>query len=292
LGRRLKKHALPTAAPLAILGRVGSAKDRADMQAATIACADLAPLIGSASAPILIDVRRAADFEADPALLPGSFRGDPEDWGSWAVTLPPGRDIVVYCVHGRQVSQDAAEGLRRVGLRARHLTGGIAEWRERAGPIVARGRAASLGDRSSAWITRERPKIDRIACPWLVRRFIDPRAVFLYVPEGEVAAMAAATGAVPYDVSGAELGHHGERCSFDAFIAGYAITDPALALLADIVRGADTGRPDLTPQSAGLLAMSHGLSILCSDDHAMLEQGMLFYDTLYAWCRGQAGPVS
>jgi rhodanese-related sulfurtransferase len=262
------------------------------MQAATIACADLAPLIGSAGAPILVDVRQSADVSADPALLPGSFRGDPEAWGSWAVELPPGRDIVVYCVHGRQVSRDTADGLRRVGLQARFLAGGIAEWRKIGGPIVAQPRAASLGDRPSAWITRERPKIDRIACPWLIRRFIDPRAVFLYVPVAEVQPVAVTTGAVPYDVAGAELGHQGERCSFDAFVARYAIADPALALLADIVRGADTGRPDLTPQSPGLLAMSYGLSALCADDHAMLEQGMLFYDTLYAWCRSRTGPVS
>ena len=262
------------------------------MQTAPIACADLAARIGSALAPILIDVRRTADFGADPALLPGSFRGDPEGWGGWAVGLPPGRDIVVYCVHGQQVSQTTADALRRVGLQARHLTGGLAEWRKQGGPIVAQPRAASLADRPSAWITRERPKIDRIACPWLVRRFIDPRAVFLYVPVDQVQPVAGTTGAVPYDVTGAELGHQGERCSFDAFIARFAIVDPALELLAEIVRGADTGRPDLTPQSPGLLAMSYGLSALCPDDHAMLEQGMLFYDTLYAWCRSQTAQRS
>ena len=125
-----------------------------------------------------------------------------------------------------------------------------------------------------------------------MRRFIDPHAVFLYVPVEAVSEVAASTGAVPYDVAGAALGHVGERCSFDAFSARFAVADPALDRLADIVRGADTGRPELTPQSPGLLAMSHGLSALCPDDHRMLEQGLLFYDTLYAWCRSQTRTAS
>ena len=258
------------------------------MNSETIDFSEVAGRIGSGRAPILVDVRKPPDFAADPVMVPGSFRGDPERWGSWAVALPPEREIVVYCVHGRSVSQDAAAALRGMGLRARCLTGGIADWRMRGGPLVAQPQPASPADKPSAWITRERPKIDRIACPWLIRRFIDPRAVFLYVPAGEVARIAETTGAVAYDVGGAALGHHGERCSFDAFVDRFAIADAALERLAAIVRGADTGRPDLTPQSPGLLAMSHGLSALCPDDHAMLEQGMLFYDTLYAWCRAQA----
>ena len=258
------------------------------MPSETIDFTHLMGCVGSVAAPLLVDVRRAQDFAADPVMLPGSFRGDPEQWGDWAVALPPDQDIVVYCVHGHSVSQNAAAALRGLGLKARPLAGGIAEWRKRGGPIVAPQRPATLEGRPSAWITRERPKIDRIACPWLIRRFIDPRAVFLYVPVDAVAAVAETTGAVPYDVSGATLGHQGEGCSFDAFIAQFGIVDPALDRLADIVRGADTGRPELTPQSPGLLAMSYGLSALYPDDHAMLEQGMLFYDTLYAWCRGQA----
>ena len=254
----------------------------------SIACAALADRIGHAAAPILIDVRRAADYAAEPATLPGSLRGDPESWGSWAAALPPGKQIVVYCVHGHAVSQQVAQSLRQLGLGACHLAGGIAAWREAGGPVVAQPRIAGPADRPSAWVTRERPKIDRIACPWLIRRFIDPRAAFLYVPAGAVEEIAAATGAVPYDVAGAALGHVGERCSFDAFIARFAIADAALDRLARIVRGADTGRPELTPQSPGLLAMSHGLSALCPDDHAMLEQGLLFYDALYAWCRGES----
>ena len=139
------------------------------------------------------------------------------------------------------------------------------------------------------WITRERPKIDRIACPWLISRFIDPHAEFLYVPAQEVPRRAASDGAIPYDIPGVELGHEGELCSFDAFLKKYALSEPALQQVALIVRGADTNRLDLTPQSAGLFALSLGLSRIYSDDHEMLRYGMVMYDALYAWCQsGQA----
>ena len=135
------------------------------------------------------------------------------------------------------------------------------------------------------WITRERPKIDRIACPWLIARFIDEQPEFLYVPSDRVRAVAEETGATPYDVPDVELSHVGDLCSFDAFVAKYRLNDPALHLLATIVRGADTSRLDLTPQSAGLFAISLGLSANFTDDHEMLGHGMVMYDALYAWCR-------
>jgi hypothetical protein len=135
------------------------------------------------------------------------------------------------------------------------------------------------------WITRERPKIDRIACPWLVLRFIDAQAEFLYVPPGDVLRVANQTGAIPYDIPGVELTHDGERCSFDALLKKYCLDDPALQQLALIVRGADTSRLDLTPQSAGLYALSLGLSQNFSDDHDMLKHGLVMYDALYAWCK-------
>jgi len=134
------------------------------------------------------------------------------------------------------------------------------------------------------WITRERPKIDRIACPWLIARFIDESPEFLYVPSGDVMRIAAETGATPYDVSGVELGHHGDQCSFDAFIAKYQLTDPSLQKLAIIVRAADCAQPQLAKEAAGLLAISKGLSLNFADDHEMLKAGMVMYDALYAWC--------
>lgn len=133
------------------------------------------------------------------------------------------------------------------------------------------------------WVTRERPKIDRIACPWLIARFIDTEPEFLYVPRDQVLKVAEETGAIPYDMPGVELGHEGELCSFDAFLKKYALEDPDLHALAVIVRGADTGRPDLSPQAPGLLALSLGLSALFEDDHEMLRHGMVMYDAFYAW---------
>lgn len=135
------------------------------------------------------------------------------------------------------------------------------------------------------WVTRERPKIDRIACPWLIARFIDEAPAFLYVPSDQVLAVAAETGAVPYDVPNVELGHVGELCSFDAFLKKYNLTDPALRHVAEIVRAADTGKPEASPQAHGLLAISLGLSKNFSDDHEMLAHGMVMYDALYSWCQ-------
>lgn len=135
------------------------------------------------------------------------------------------------------------------------------------------------------WVTRERPKIDRIACPWLIVRFIDQQPELLYVPADRVLSVAQEIGAIPYDVPGVEMGHVGELCSFDAFLTKYQLTDPSLRQLATIVRGADTGRLDLAPQASGLLAMSLGLSQIYQDDHVMLKHGLLLYDALYAWCR-------
>jgi hypothetical protein len=139
------------------------------------------------------------------------------------------------------------------------------------------------------WVTRERPKIDRIACPWLIARFIDQEPEFLYVPADQVLRVAQGTGAVPYDIPGVEMGHVGEQCSFDAFLKKHGLNDPALQRLASIVRGADTSRLDLAPQCAGLFAISVGLSRNFADDHEMLKHGMVMYDALYAWC--QANPA-
>jgi hypothetical protein len=139
------------------------------------------------------------------------------------------------------------------------------------------------------WVTRERPKIDRIACPWLISRFIDEAPEFLYVPASEVLRVAEETGAIPFDVPNVELSHVGELCSFDAFLRKYGFADPALAQLAVIVRAADTHRLDLAPQAPGLLAISLGLSANFADDYAMLQQGMVLYDALYNWCRSCQG---
>ncbi len=247
----------------------------------SISAQDLFARLGTAKAPIVVDVRRPPAFDADETMLVGAIRRLPDAIEEWRNALPRGRSVVVYCVHGHEVSQNAATALRTTGVDAQYLEGGIAAWTENKLP--KRNKLAMSGK----WITRERPKVDRIACPWLVRRFIDPEAEFLYVPTERVFEVAKETGAIAYDIPGAEpFSHDGERCSFDGFIKVFGLADVALDRLALIVRGADTGRPELTPQSAGLLAISLGLSAnYAQDDHAMLEQAMATYDALYAWCR-------
>ncbi len=230
--------------------------------------------------PLVIDVRRKATFHEAPDAIRGALRRDPLRVSGWARSLPTAASVVVYCVHGHEVSQGAAKALAAAGIRAAYLEGGIESWREIAGELDRKPAGAS-----SRWVTRERPKVDRIACPWLIRRFIDPEAEFLYVPPAEVRRIAAERDAVPYDIPGVVFSHEGDLCSFDAFIKAYRLTDPALAELALIVRGADTNRPDFAPQAAGLAAISLGLSRVFKDDFGMLEVGMSLYDALYAWCK-------
>lgn len=233
------------------------------------------------AAPLLIDVRREAVFRAAPDMAAGALRRDPATVESWAAELPAAASIAVYCVHGHEVSQNVAKALRDRGLQAQFVDMGIEEGLRAAGCALM----AKPADAATRWITRERPKVDRIACPWLIRRFIDPGAEFLYVPAKEVKTRAATTQAIPYDVPDVEFSHDGPLCSFDAFIRKYHLADPALLQLATIVRGADTGDMGLAPQSAGLAALSLGLSRLIGDDHEQLRQGMVMYDALYLWCR-------
>ena len=232
--------------------------------------------------PLLIDVRRPPAFRAAPEMAAGALRRDPGAIAAWAKTLPRAASVVVYCVHGHEVSQNAAMALRDLGIAARYLEGGLEEgWKAAGGELTGKPKEAS-----TRWVTRERPKIDRIACPWLIARFIDPEAEFLYVSPKEVLGAAKAKEAIPYDVPDVRFSHVGELCSFDAFLKTYRLTDdPALAQLAVIVRGADTGRLELAPQAAGLLAVSLGLSRSFKEDHEMLRHGMVMYDALYAWCK-------
>jgi rhodanese-related sulfurtransferase len=249
------------------------------MGAPAISAASLRQSLASARPPLVIDVRKGPAFFGAPDLIRGALRRDPLRVADWGRTLPGETEVVVYCVHGHEVSQGAAEALG-----ATYLEGGIEAWRAAGGELFAKPKGAS-----SRWVTRERPKIDRIACPWLVKRFIDPEAEFLYVPAPDVKKVAAERQAVPYDIPDVEFTHDGDLCSFDAFIENFRLQDPALDELALIVRGADTGHPELAPQSAGLLAISLGLSLNFGDDHEMLEHGMTIYDALYSWCkRGKA----
>ena len=242
---------------------------------ASISAAELRKSLSSSAPPLVIDVRRNERFQESPYLIKGALRRDPAALEQWKAGLPRGGDVVVYCVHGHEVSQNAAQALG-----ARYLAGGIEHWREESGELAAKPKNAS-----TRWVTRERPKIDRIACPWLVRRFVDAEAEFLYVPVADVKRTATEKTATPYDVADVEFTHVGERCSFDAFLEKFHLRDAALDKLATIVRGADTSRLDLAPQAPGLLAISQGLSLNFRNDHEMLAHGMVIYDALYAWCR-------
>ena len=248
---------------------------------AFITSPDLQSALRGRDSPLVIDVRRKPAFRAATELIAGALRRDPESVATWATELPSASNVVVYCVHGHEVSQGVAKALNERRIAAQYLEGGIEEgWRAVGGEL-----ASKPADASTRWVTRERPKIDRIACPWLIARFIDKDPEFLYVPPAEVRKLAAARQAVPYDIPDVAFSHYGDLCSFDVFLKRYHLHDPALAQLAVIVRGADTARLDLAPQAPGLAALSLGLSRLFSDDHEMLRHGMVMYDALYRWCK-------
>lgn len=261
-------------------------------------CEKLSKLIGTPKAPVVLDVRRDAMRVTDPRLI-ATARSLPESdlsptglsrISSDLIAEHPGQPVLVVCAEGHARSQGAAAWLRQEGIIAEYLEGGHAAWVAAGLPLfdpTKLGQMDSLG--RSIWVTRSRPKIDRIACPWLIRRFIDPRAVFLYVSPGEVEAVADALGAAPYDIDDVFWSHRGEGCTFDTLIAEFGISNPALDRLATIVRGADTARPDLAPECAGLLAASLGLSRMYSDDLEQLEAGMTLYDAFYRWCRDATG---
>lgn len=197
-----------------------------------------------------------------------------------------GRSVVVTCAAGHGRSQGVAAWLRAEGISAEYLDGGHEAWVAANLPTFDPARISHRdGSGRSLWVTRSRPKVDRIACPWLIRRFIDPRAVFLFVAPAEVEPVCKTMGAAPFDIEGVFWSHRGEGCTFDTLIEEFGIRSPALERLATIVRGADTARPDLAPECAGLLAASLGLSRMHSDDHKQLEAGMALYDAFYRWAR-------
>lgn len=248
-----------------------------DGPAPSLSAQQLYAQLGTARTPLVLDARKR---DADDRLIIGAVHVDTEVNAEWLNRVPAGQPVVVYCGHGAEVSQTAAAQLQRAGIVAAYLEGGIDAWR--AQNLPTRKKVSAPTDK---WVTRERPKIDRIACPWLIRRFIDPSAEFLYVPTPDVLATARKTGAVPYDIEGVEFAHEGERCSFDTLLRIFGIQDRALDQLAIIVRGADTSRHDLAAQCNGLFAISLGLSANFPNDHEMLAHGMAMYDALYTWCR-------
>jgi rhodanese-related sulfurtransferase len=240
-----------------------------------ITAQQLSRLIGLPSAPAIIDVRTEEDYAAAPHLLPGSRRRDFRAVKTWAGHYHA-RSVSVACQRGLKLSQGDAQTLE----------GGFEAW-SRGGHLLVRTEKLPARDEHdrSVWVTRARPKVDRIACPWLIRRFIDPGAVFLFVAPSEVLPVAERFSATPFDIDGVFWSHRGETCTFDTMIAEFGLKSEPLSRLAAIVRGADTAKPDLAPEAAGLLAASLGYSRMYRDDLAQLDAALALYDAFYRWCR-------
>lgn len=235
-------------------------------------------LIGTPDAPAIFDVRLPEDLDALPRLIPTTRITPHTTIGD--LSDAPGRAVVV-CMKGRKLSEGAAALLRTKGWQAEVLEGGALAW-EAAGLPMTPLTALPASD---LWVTRHRPKIDRIACPWLIRRFIDPAARFLFVAPSEVQAVADRFNATPFDIEGVTFSHRGDQCSFDALLDDFQLHTDALDRMALVIRAADTDRHDLAPQAAGLLALSVGLSRMFRDDLQQLDAGLALYDALYRWAR-------
>lgn len=251
----------------------------------SISVQKLSRLVGTPRAPVVVDVRIDEDFDVDRRMIPASLRRSHANVSDWASSLA-GHEAVVVCQRGQKLSEGTGAWLRHHGIEAESLEGGFEAWAGVGLPLV---RADVIpprdGEGRTVWVTRARPKVDRIACPWLIRRFVDPAAVFLFVAPSEVAAVGDRFGATPFDIEDVFWSHRGDRCSFDTMVEEFGLATEPLLRLATIVRGADTARFDLAPQAEGLLAASLGLSRLFTDDLRQLEAGMTLYDAFYLWCR-------
>jgi len=250
-----------------------------------ITTSQLSRLIGLPQAPAIIDVRTEDDFRVDPRLLPGSSRRDYRAVVQWASDYRD-RLVVVLCQRGQKLSEGTAAWLRHAGIGAEVLEGGFEGWKKANELLVRTDKIPPRDEKGrTLWVTRSRPKIDRIACPWLIRRFIDPNAIFLFVSAPEVMRVAERFNAAPFDIEGVFWSHRGETCTFDTMIEEFGLRAQPLLHLAKIVRGADTARLDLLPECAGLLAASLGYSRMYKDDLPQLEAAMALYDAFYRWCR-------
>ncbi|MFZ0205271.1 MAG: sulfurtransferase/chromate resistance protein [Roseiarcus sp.] len=251
----------------------------------TISVEQLTRLVGTPKCPALIDVRPDDDFAADARLLPAAIRRSHADVRRWAQEFHE-RSVIVIGPRGESLGHGVAAWLRHGGVSAETLEGGF-DARKRAGlPLVIQAKLPRRDEQGhTVWVTRERPKVDRIACPWLIRRFVDPAAVFLFVKPSEVAAVAETFQATPFDIEGVHWSHRGDKCTFDVMIEELGLITKPLSQLATIVRGADTARLDLALEAPGLLAASLGLSRMYDNDLAQLDAGMTLYDAFYRWCR-------
>ena len=241
-------------------------------------------LVGTPGCPVIVDVCTSEDFALDPRLVPSAIRHSHTELGSLLARLD-GRPAVIICQKGRKLSQGVVSWLQAHGATAEYLQGGVLAWRDAGLPLVPVNAVPFDAAGTTTWITRARPKIDRIACPWLIRRFIDRDAKFLFVSPSEVHSAADQFNAIPFDVEDVHFSHRGDRCTFDAMLEDFGLACKALGRLALAVRAADTNRHDLHPVAPGLLAISVGLSRQYSDDQEQLEAGMALYDGLFRWAR-------
>lgn len=244
--------------------------------------------IGLPDAPLIVDISIEPDFADDPFLIPGAFRHPHTDISGLKARIGASPCVIV-CQQGIKLSQGLAARLRADRYSAEYLKGGNFAWRDHAqAPRVPATALPPEVDGATLWVTRHRPKIDRIACPWLIRRFVDAKARFLFVSPAEVMGVAERYGATPFDVEDVFWSHREDRCTFDTMLTEFGLLTDALARLATVVRAADTNAHDLAPQAAGLLALSVGLSRQYRDDTEQLEAGMAIYDALYRWARDGA----
>lgn len=242
-------------------------------------------LIGTPDCPAIADVCIDRDFAEDPFLIPGSFRHAHTDIPGLIARLGS-RRVIVVCQKGLKLSQGVAAWLRQEGVRAEYLQGGMYGWREYDGALrIPTHLFPKYVNGASLWVTRHRPKIDRIACPWLIRRFVDSSARFLFVSPAEVAGVADRFGATAFDVERAHWSHRDDSCTFDAMLDDWQLRSPALDRLSKVIRAAKANRHELAPEASGLLALSVGLSRQYPDDSAQLEAGLTIYDALYLWAR-------
>jgi rhodanese-related sulfurtransferase len=249
-----------------------------------ISSTQLMRLIGTPDAPQIIDVSIDKDFDADPHLIPTARRWPHTRIEELAPSLK-GTHVVTICQQGKKLSRGSAALLASHGIHAENLEGGNFAWRDSGLPRIPHVNLPT----PHRWVTRHRPKIDRIACPWLIRRFVNPAAQFLFVAPSDVAPVAEKFDATPFDAETPPFCHHGEACTFDRMLDLFGLDTEPLRRLATVIRAADTNRHDLAPEAAGLLAISIGLSRAHRDDQAQLEAGLLLYDALYRWARDGQG---
>lgn len=257
-----------------------------------ISPAQLMRLIGTPAAPTIVDVCIDDDFNEDPRLIPTASRSPHTDLPAMVSRLT-GQRVIVVCQKGKKLSQGVAAYLRVEGIAAEYLQGGVYGWRDAGLPLIPAAAVPAVlpaavpeaVNSNTLWVTKQRPKIDRIACPWLIKRFVDPAARFLFVAPSEVADVAEKFNATPFDMPDGFWSHRGDRCTFDTMLEEFNLQTAPLMRLASVVHAADTNCHNLAPEAAGLLAISVGLSRQYKDDLQQLEAGMIIYDALYRWAR-------